>query len=313
MLCFLLSFRFKTRFLVGFTLLMLVVCVAALAQERPKAPATGSVVRIGPGDLLDISVFDTPELSGSFRLNNQGMVLLPLLGAVPLQGLTPEQAQQLLTQRLTDSGLLKAPHVTVAVTEYGAQAITVLGEVKKPGSYPPLGTPRLLEFISLAEGLTPTAAKTALVTHRTDPAHPVTVNLADTADQSAANIPLQPGDVVLVPKAGIVYVIGDVAKPGGFLMDSDSISVLQALALAAGPNGTAKLNDSRIIRKTPAGVSDIAVPLARVLKSKSSDLKLQAGDVLFVPSSAAKTAGKSAAQAVLQTIAGVALYGAVLR
>ncbi len=299
-------FRLKKQFLIGLAMVMLACSV--LAQEKAKSSA--EAVPIGPGDLLDIQVFDSPELSGKFRVDNQGKVSLPLLNTVPLQGLAPEQAQQVLAKRLADSNIVKKPQVTVAVEEYGsAQAITVAGEVRKPGAYTPLGRPRLLEVISEAEGLTPDAAERALVTHRADPAHPVTVSLIGNSSQAAADIELQPGDMVLVPKAGIVYVVGDVAKPGGFAMDTDNVSVLQALALASGANRTAKLNSTRIIRKTTTGVTDIPVPLGKVFQSKSPDLALQAGDVLYVPSSAAKTAGALSSHAVLDMITGVALYG----
>lgn len=178
--------------------------------------------------------------------------------------------------------------------------------------YPPAGSPHLLELISRAGGVTPLASKTVLVFHRNAPKQPVKVQLSDTTEDAvAANIELQPGDTVVVAKAGVVYVIGDVARPGGFVMDSESLSVLQALALAAGPNRTAKLDQTRIIRKTPAGIEDIPLQLTKVIHSKETDVVLRAGDIVYVPSSMAKNAVRISAQSILQSVLTMGMYTAV--
>ncbi len=177
----------------------------------------------------------------------------------------------------------------------------MLGQVNKPGPYPIMGERRLYDVISAAGGLTEKAGKTVTITHRHKPDQPVKVTLADgLAQTSTSNVIVQPGDTVVVQRAGIVYVVGDVARPSGFLMDNDHLTVLQAIALAGGTNKTAKLNAARILHQTPQGVVDTPIQLKKILQAKLSDVPLGADDILFVPGSAGKTLAYRAADVVLQ-------------
>ncbi|HYG98201.1 MAG TPA: polysaccharide biosynthesis/export family protein [Terriglobales bacterium] len=266
-------------------------------------------VRIGVGDLLEIAVFDTPELSAKVRVDATGDVLLPLVGRVHMDGLSPAEAQAAIAKHLLDGDFVKDPQVVVAVVEYGAQGITVLGEVKKPGVYPPSSSRTLMEVLSRAEGLTQFAAQTVLIRHRSDPEHPIKVRLTESPEKmEGAVTEVLPGDVVFVPKAGLVYVVGDVSKPGGFVMDGDRTTVLQALALAGGLNRTAAASKSRIIRKAETGPEEISVDLKKLLASKIPDAQMRPGDILFVPGSTTKGALKRSAEAVLQVATGVIIY-----
>src|SRR3974377_2271775 len=157
---------------------------AAMAQSQPAAVASGDhaptgapAIRLDAGDLLEVSTFDTPELSGKFRIDSRGYVTLPVGGAVPVQGLTAEQAGTAMERQLRDRDILKNPHVTVLVLEYATQGISVLGEVKQPGIYPLAGKHGVLDFVSLAGGLTLSASKVVSITHRAPPWDTVTVNL----------------------------------------------------------------------------------------------------------------------------------------
>jgi polysaccharide export outer membrane protein len=118
-----------------------------------------------------------------------------------------------------------------------------------------------------------------------------------------------PGDTIVVSKAGIVYVVGDVRLPGGFIMENGNITVLKALALAQGTNPTAALNKTRLIRTADGKRQETPLALKQVLSNKAEDLTLRSGDILFVPSSAAKSAARRSIDAIIQTATGVAIYG----
>jgi len=267
-------------------------------------------LKIGGGDLLEIKVYNVPELTDSVRVSGRGDVSLPLVGTVHLDGLTSEQAEKLIEARLKDGGFLRDPHVSVFVKEYVTQGISVMGEVTRPGVYPLLGARRLFDALSAAGGATAKAGKVVSVTHRENPDQPQLVMLSnDPAKSAAGNIEILPGDTIVVSKAGIVYVVGEVEHPGGFVMENnESLTVLQSIALAQGLSKTAALNGSKIIRKTPEGLKEIQVPLKKILEGKATDVPMQGEDILFVPASAGKNAARRSLEAVVQTATGLAVY-----
>jgi polysaccharide export outer membrane protein len=281
------------------------------AASVPLSPPAVHALQISAGDLLDLNVFDTPELSTKLRVDEQGKVTLPVAGALPVLGLTAEQAGQAIETRFRDTDVLKDPHVTVTVLEFSTQGVTVLGEVKNPGVYPLLGAHGLLDLISAAGGETTSAGKDVTVTHRDDPDHPVIVKIESKPGSTAAfNVDVRPGDTVMVSHAGIVYVLGDVGKPGGFLIENnDRLTVLQAIALAQGTSRTASLNHAKLIRKTVAGREELPVPLKKLLANKDPDLMLADGDILFVPGSGPKNALRDV-ESILPSAAGAAIYRA---
>jgi polysaccharide export outer membrane protein len=277
----------------------------------PSLPSTfqsGGVTPIGPGDLLEVTVFDTPELSGKVRVSNTGDVSLPLIGPMHVAGLKTDEMQSLVARKLIDAQMVKDPQVAVFMAEYATQGVSVLGEVKKPGIYPTLGQHRLMDYISLAEGLTPMAGAWATITARSQ-TQVTTVALSSKSSPTAVQNPeIAPGDTIFVSKAGIVYVVGDVGKPGGFVMDHDEhLTVLQAIALAQGVNSTAAKKRARLIRKTPEGRQEIPFDLGKVLNAKANDMTLQDDDIIFVPGSAAK-GGLKNIPGVLAGVAAAAIY-----
>src|ERR1039458_4582413 len=155
---------------------ILTVKAAAATETTPSSPL-GYALQVSAGDLLDLNVFDTPELSGKLRVDEHGAVTLPLGGVLPVSGLTAEQIGLAIETRFRETNILKEPHVSVTVLEFSTQGVTVLGEVKNPGVYPLLGSHELLDLISAAGGVTPNAGKAVTVTHRADPDHPVTVSV----------------------------------------------------------------------------------------------------------------------------------------
>src|SRR5467141_4984218 len=179
---------------------------AAVASESASSPPD---LLIGAGDLLEVSLYGMPDFKTDVRVNSGGEISLPMLGAVAVSGLSVEQAQLLIEHKLSEKGLFNDPHVTVFVKEYATQGISVLGEVQKPGIYPLLGERKLYDAISAAGGTTPKAGRYAMVTRRGDPQHPLQVPLLTGADSMKNNVNVEPGDTIVVSKAGVVYVVGD--------------------------------------------------------------------------------------------------------
>jgi polysaccharide biosynthesis/export protein len=273
-----------------------------------------SILSIGNGDLLEISVsvgFGAPEMNWKGRVGDSGDITLPLVGSIHVVGLTVERAEASIEKIYRDNEILKSPQVSVFISEYASQGVSVLGEVAKPGVYPEMSSRRLLDLISQAGGFTPTAGDAVTITHRGAPMEPKTVVLAkDPSKTLAANIEIFPGDTIVVTKAGVVYVVGAVVKPGGFTIESnEELNVLQAIALAQGTKSEAALDKAKLIRKTPGGPKEISISLSQILASKAPDIKLLPEDIVFVPSSTAKTVARRSLEAIVQTATGVAIYG----
>jgi polysaccharide export outer membrane protein len=265
----------------------------ASATVPPSAPrpTANSNVKLGVGDLIEISVFGVPDLSSKTRIGGSGDIYLPLIDYVHVADLTSDEAQELIQKRLEDGGFVRGPHVSIFVDESASQAITLVGEVSRPGAYPAIGERRLFDLISAAGGLTDKAGRSVTIEHRGDPDHKVTLQLsANLAEDTQNNIDVFPGDTIIVSRAGIVYVVGDVNHPSGFMIEDTSLSVLKALALAGGNTRTSALSKSRILRQTPAGVQEIPVNLKKMLYAKTPDVALVKGDILFIPGSTSKAA-----------------------
>ena len=294
-------FSFAILLLTGFASIL-----HAGAQEKPASALSsnsdpGPGVRIGVGDLIEIGVYGVPELGTKARVGSNGDIYLPLIDYVHVDGLTPEEAQKLIEKRLGDGGFVNNPHVTLLIDEYASQTASVLGQVVRPGAYPVLGERHLLDLISAAGGLTDRAGRTVVITHREKPEQPIKVSLGDgLANTSESNVLVHPGDTIVVQRAGVVYIVGDVVHPTGVVMDNDRLTVLQAIALAGGTNKTAKLNGSKILRHTGTGVVETPIQLKKILQAKKTDEALYADDILFVPGSAGKTAAYRAADVLVQ-------------
>ena len=290
-----------------------VLPINSAASAVPTSTSGGAhALRLSAGDLLDVKVLGTadPDFSPKLRVDQQGAITLPYAGLLPVGGMTAEEAAlRAIEERFREKDILKDPHVSITVLEYATQGVTVLGEVKNPGVYPLLGTHGVLDLISAAGGVTPTAGKAVTLTHREDPSHPEIVNVDNKpGSTSAFSVDVRPGDTIVVSHAGIVYVLGDVGKPGGFLIENtDRLTVLQAVALAQGTNRTASLDHTKLIRKTSAGHVEMPVPLKKILADKSADQMLADGDILFIPSSGPKNALRDV-ESILPSAAGAAIY-----
>jgi len=294
---------------------------AALGTSRTNAdsakPVAGgsndnsSLLRLGAGDLLEVSVYNVPELSTKARVGNSGDVYLPLIDYVHVADLTVEEAQALIAKRLEDGGFVRGAHVTIFLDESASQGVTIIGEVSKPGIYPAIGDRKLYDLISAAGGFTPSAGRKVSIIRQRNPSVPITVNLPrNLADDVQDNVEILPGDTITVPRAPVIYVVGDVGRPAGLLVDNGTLTILQALALAGGANRTAKLGGVCIIRKGPNGMTETKVPLKKMLEAKAPDLPLQADDILFVPLSGARVAASRGMEAAISAATGVAILAA---
>lgn len=290
--------------------------------------------RIGFDDVLDVSVFEAQELNREVRVSSAGEISIPLLDSVHVAGLTPREVE-LVLQELLRRKYMKDPHVSVFVREMQSHPVSVLGAVRKPGVFQVRGSKTLLEILSLAEGLADDAGETVIIMRGAGVQNPsgsgpedttpaenasesqasniVQVNLKNLLDSSDVhqNPMVNPGDIVKVLRAGIVYVVGEVTRPGGFTMKSnEKMSVLQVIALSGGLTRTAAKSGARIIRTDEQSGEREQTPinLSKILAGKAPDPMLEPKDIVFVPNSASKTTFSKGIEVASQTLAGLLIF-----
>ncbi len=281
------------------TLCLTAIC--ALGQTPAEDPMRSTYV-LGQGDQILVRVLDMDEMGRDpYQIDMRGNVSLPMAGRVHAGGLSPEELENAIAEKLKK--FLKNPEVSVTVQEMRSQPVSVLGEVKSPGVYQLRGEKTLLEVVSLAGGLNVEAGYSIRIARKQEwgkiplpGSHPdesgqyyvAEVGVKDLMEARTPekNIPVKPTDVVTVPKGELVYVLGAVKKSGGFVLGShERTTVLQALTLAEGLDSYAKSRNAKILRKTGAEDQrmEIAVNLAKILSGGSPDVPLQSEDILFVP------------------------------
>jgi polysaccharide export outer membrane protein len=299
-------------------------------SDKPK-PKCDSQIRstylLGPDDQLEIS---GPELNDAInkpiRIDGDGGMQVPLVGRVHVSGLTAQQAEQELNKVL--SKYIRDPQVVVSVAEERSQPVSILGAVNTPGVHQVQGYKTLLEMLALAGGMRPDAGYSIRITRQLDwgciPLPKMELDASGRfsvaelnlkkimeAKDPEENIQIFPHDVITVPKAEMVYVIGDVKRSGAFVLGEDeSMSVLQALSLAEGLSGTADARHARILRlmHDTDQREELPVDVKGVLVGKKKDIALRGDDILFVPGSAGKKASLRAVEAAIQTGTGMAIW-----
>ena len=305
---------------------LLIVCTLPLFPQV-AAPARPSAYILGPEDQVTIVVLDIEEIGTKpMSIDLQGNINVPLVGRVHAGGLTVEQLETQLVPRLRK--YVKEPQVTVAVAEFRSQPVSVLGSVNKPGMHQLQGRKTLFEVLSLAEGLRndagnsikltrqmawgPIPLPTAVVNEAAGySVAEVAVNSVMEARNPQENIQVMPNDVISVPRAALVYVVGNVRKSGGFVLgEKDGISTLQAVALAEGLDRGAAPQNAKIFRTHHDNGQRIEIPvdLKKILSGKGQDLPMFANDILFVPNNASKAAAYRALEAAVQLGTGVVIY-----
>jgi len=273
---------------------------------------SASVYRLGPDDKV---LFRSPEIEElnekSALVSKDGLIDVPLAGKVQVSGLSVAEVQEQVSKLLEQ--YYYHPHVSVEVVDYASQPVSVLGAVTNSGIYQLKGNNKTVaDVLAMAAGLQPQAGYTVRVTHKRD-GQTTSYNLRDVLQggrlHDAAIV--EPFDVITVPRAELIYVIGEVRKPGGFTLgEKQQASVLQALALAEGPQSTAALKDCIVLRSEPGQTERkrIKVDVKSLLAGKIADPGMQADDILVIPSSTSRKVGIRTAEAALQTVSGLVIW-----
>jgi polysaccharide export outer membrane protein len=318
------------------------VPTSAQAFPESASPSTASAMAlpIAAGDFLEVSEFHLAEFRSSLRVAADGTATLPLIGPIPLAGMNEQEAAHAIEKSLLTQGILLHPQVLVLVTSAAGQDVSVIGEVVRPGIYPFSMHHRLLDLIAAASGLSPNAGRLVSVFHRQDPATAHTVALdpsgSATNPSAASNEPepstaaakaalphpthstdrnpeLEPGDTVLISRAGLVYVIGDVVRPGGFPVDPvQGLTVVQAVSLAWGASPNAASSKAILIRDQTGGRTLTTLNLHRMIRGQDPDIPIHDRDILFVPNSTAKNLMNKSLEAAIQSAIGVSIYAGLV-
>jgi polysaccharide export outer membrane protein len=299
--------------------------VSALCAAQEPAPPTE--YQLGSGDQIVVHALDVEEVSDKpAAIDADGFIKLPMIGRVHAGGLSTRQLERELTKRLRT--FVRDPQVTVSIAEYRSQPVSVLGAVASPGVHQLQGNKTLFEVLSMAGGLRADAGHSIKITRRIEwGAIPLPTAANDStgrfsvaevsvrsildANNPHENIRICPNDVISVPRADMIYVVGAVKRAGGFVLNErESLTVLQALSLAEGLDTTAAPRAAGILRPDQNGGArtEIAVDLRRIMAGKSGDVPLTADDILFVPNSMAKSATLRGLEAALQIGTGIAIW-----
>jgi polysaccharide export outer membrane protein len=275
-----------------------------------RLPAQNESLLIGPGDLLHLQVYDTPEMEQHARVTDAGTIPFSFLGSVKVSGMTPEQAATQIQQRLVAAGVMLHPQVTVRVEAYATQNVSVMGQVQKPGVYEIDTARKAVEVLALAGGLTDLADRHITIQRFGPAKQKIEYYYSNAALAALSDDPMvYPGDTVIVSKAAVVYVMGDVSKPGGYPMSTNNsrMTVLQAIALAGYANHTAAVGKSRLVRETATGLQEIDLEVNAIQKGKKPDVALLPDDVIYVPFSFMRNIGING-QGILASAASAAIY-----
>lgn len=284
---------------------------------------------LGPGDVLSVTVTDLDDqfVDKTFRIDMSGELSVPVAGRFHAGGLSTHALEAEIDKSL--SHILKQPDAVVTIVQFNSQPISILGEVNYPGVHQVEGRKNLLEALSLGGGLTDLSGSKLTITREIsrgriplpnahdDPSGQysiVTLNVKEVLrlQDPTENIGIMAGDVISVSRAEVVYAVGAVNKPGGFLLgENDSLSALQVVSLAEGLTKTAASRRGMILRITPGQKSraEIAVDVKSLLAGSGADVSLEPGDILFVPESTGKIVTTRTLEAIVTTVSGLAVYG----
>jgi polysaccharide export outer membrane protein len=283
------------------------------AQNATAAAVNPESLLIGPGDVLHVQVVDAPEMEQHTRVTDNGLIPLVGDGDVKVAGMTVAAAETAIHDHLIATHYMNHPRVLVTVEQYATETVSVVGQVNRPGAYP-ITTPRtVLDVLSFAGGITNVADRNILVQRHGSKDNTLAYYVSNDAKQAVATqVMVNPGDTVIVPKAGIVYILGDVNRPGGFAMsnDEDHMTLLQALALAGGVQHSAKQGKARLLRVTEGASQDKQLNLGEIQKGKLPNPTLYAGDILYVPFSWTRNLLTQGAPGIAASATSAVIYAA---
>ena len=266
------------------------------AAGNPAMLYPGEDFKLSPGDLISVSIFQEPDYQSTVRINQEGAIQLPLLGSVPLEGLTVHEAQARIADRLRTGGFYRDPEVIIQVLDTVNSTVVITGEMH---ATVPVSTERSLRDVLLTAGGLPANASHTIKIVRQGMENPIVVNLGtDLASSTAANIPVHPHDIIQISRASVVYVLGAFAHQGQIPLDqAQPLTLLQAAALSGGINFEGRFNDLRLIRTVMKdGKPDrvlVALDIKKIRDGKADDPILQADDIVFLPTDAMKASLKS--------------------
>jgi len=287
--------------------------VGMAQQSSAAAPNPVPPLMIGSGDLIEVSMFENPDMSGRYRVDEMGDITVPLIGHVHVAGMTANEAATKIEQLYVEDQILLPAnsHATVFIAEYATQGITINGEVKTPGVYPALGVHKLNDLIAAAGGITQFAASHVVITHKGDPGSPITVEYNPSALKPIIpDVQMFPGDSILIPRAGVVYVGGNVAKPGAYLLDGRrALTIEEVMALAGNGGHASAMKRVLLVRNLDDGRKEaITIPVSLIYKGKAPDVALLDGDILYVPTSNGRLIAEQAINSALGIGTNVAIY-----
>jgi polysaccharide export outer membrane protein len=303
------------------------LAAAAWAAAACDTDTTRAAYVLGPDDVIAVHAVEGEEIGDKpFRIDISGYVRMPLVGRMQASGLTVEQFENSIAGRL--KVYIKEPEVSVTVVEFRSQPVSVLGSIRNPGVHQLQGRKTLVEILSLAGGISDDAGYGVKIARRLEWGRiPLPSNAADPtggfwvaqvslkeimeARNPSENILICPHDVISVPRAEMVYVIGQVPRAGGYVLrERETLSVLQALALAGGLGRVASPQKARILRPEAGGGSraEIPVNLKKIMEGEAGDMPLLPEDILFIPSSAPKRAIGRVAEAAIQVTTGLIIF-----
>jgi polysaccharide export outer membrane protein len=273
-----------------------------------NSPAAFPIVAY-PGDSLEVSVVGVAAINAVRpQVDSDGNIGLPFIGVVHVGGLTVVEMQAAIAKKYAEGQYILNPQITVQILSSPSQVISVTGEVKGPAVVPALGPRKLLDVIAACGGFTPLASHLVTISRRSsDKTFQVLLD-PNPMDSTLTNVPVYPGDTVIVPRSGQVYITGSVKLQNSYPLSSNTpLTVMQAITLAGGTNFEAALSEARIIRTQGNERTAIKLDLKRIYRGQEADPILQADDIIYVPGSVIKGAIKGGGASVLTSaILGIA-------
>jgi polysaccharide export outer membrane protein len=332
------------------TVFLLIALCGRFAEAQFSGPALGITAEVNPpitittdpailfpagrdpylgiGDVLSVRIYGSLDYTPTARIGLDGNVQLPLIGSVLLNDLTVHQAQDLIAHKLMAAGMFRDPQVSILITDSPNQIVTLMGEVH--GIVPVVGQRRLFDVLAAAGGGgggggaggattvivggggLPATASHVITINRYGAAEPIVIDLGTDPTKSAMiNIPIFPRDTIIVPRVGVVYLLGAFKTQGAIPLQQNSpITLMKVAALAGGPGFEGRYNDLRIIRTTGTTRQVVRVDISKVINGKVPDPVLQAEDIVFLPSNPMKAAIKNGGIGTLLGIISILIFAA---
>jgi polysaccharide export outer membrane protein len=319
---------YKSRLLAGLVFVVgLVTMPAAHAQstsEDSKLTSKAAVTeddKIGPADVIVVSVTDAPEFGGKYRVSDSGVIEIPGVSTpIHAENLTPTELAHSIREALLDAKQMRDPHVSVFIEEFHGRSVTVLGAVSKPSVYPLTKKTNVLEALSLAGGALPNSGNSVTIVRGkasaestgTEMGSVQIVRMSDLLGGKESSAEVRNGDVISVSSGQLIYVVGAVVKPGGYAMSdlSSGVSVVQAVALAEGMKSVAS-HHGLILRQSTSNSARVEIPvdIGQMMTGKAADVVMAPNDILYVPTSGAKQTLQVMGQIAMAAANGAAIYG----